>query len=249
MNVVIIEDEAPAYRRLLKLIHECDSAIQVAGIIHSVKSGLEWFTTNPEPDLIFSDIQLADDLSFRIFKELNIQTPVIFTTAYDEYAISAFKFHSIDYLLKPIKTEELEQSIAKYKTLQKRQPGNDFKLILKKFEEKNYRTRFLVYVGDCLIPIDCEDVAYAASEDGVTMLVVTSGKRYFINESLDQLEKDLNPKQFFRANRQFLISIKAVEKIHNYGLQKLKLSIRPPTDQEIIISKLKATRFKNWLNK
>jgi two-component system, LytTR family, response regulator LytT len=248
MNVLIIEDEAPAYRRLIKLIQECDRTANIVGVVQSVKSGLEWFASNPKPDLIFSDIQLADDLSFKIFTELSIQTPVIFTTAFDEYAIKAFKFHSVDYLLKPIKIEELQQSLEKYKTLNKRQSFNEFELFLKQFIEKDYRTRFLVYTGDSLVPVSSDNVAYIISEDGASVLVSLTKKRFLISESLDQLEKELNPKEFFRANRQFIVSIKAIDKIHNYGQQKLKLTLKPATNQEIIISKLKATSFKNWLN-
>ncbi|NOU17804.1 MAG: response regulator transcription factor [Bacteroidales bacterium] len=247
MKVLIIEDEAPAYRRLSKLIQECDSSAEVVGIIQSVKNGLEWFQTNPLPDLIFSDIQLADDLSFTIFKELNVTIPIIFITAYDEYAIRAFKFYSIDYLLKPINADDLKKSIDKYKTIQQKSQVNNFDELLSRLVQKKHRERFLVYSGDSLIPISWQDVAYFLSEDGVTMLVTNEDKRYFIAESLDTLEEELNPTDFFRANRQFIISSKSIQKIHNYGNQKLKLIIKPTTPDDIIISKLKATSFKSWL--
>ena len=249
MKVLIIEDEAPAYRRLAKLIQECDSEAEIVGIIPSVANGIEWFQANPLPDLIFSDIQLADDLSFTIFRELNITVPIIFITAFDEYAINAFKFYSIDYLLKPINAEDLKKSIDKYKHFQPKATANNFEELINKLAQKKYRERFLVYSGDSLIPITWNDVAYFLSEDGTTMLVTNGEKRYFIAESLDTLENELNPADFFRANRQYIISSKAIQKIHNFGNQKLKLTIKPDTADDIIISKLKATAFKEWLGR
>lgn len=249
MKVLIIEDEAPAYRRLEKLIKECDPDSEIAGIIQSVKDGIEWFQLNPLPDLIFSDIQLADDLSFTIFKQLNITVPIIFITAFDEYAINAFKFYSVDYLLKPINSDDLKASLEKYKTIHRKQPANNFDDLIKKLTEKQYRERFLVYSGDSLIPINSCDIAYFLSEDGATMIFTNEGKRHLLAESLDTLENELNPKDFFRANRQYLVSSKAIQKIHNYGNQKLKLTIKPACEEGIIISKLKATAFKNWLGR
>jgi len=249
MRILIIEDEAPAYRRLMKLVQECDPSAEIIGVIQSVKEGIEWFGANPAPDLILSDIQLSDDLSFKIFSQLKIQTPVIFTTAYDEYAINAFKFHSIDYLLKPINLDELKQSIEKYKSIHAANQPIDFAKFLKGFEVKEYRSRFLVYSGDSLFPISSTEIAYFLSEDGVTFLVHEGGKRYIINDSLDQLEEELNPKQFIRINRQFLMSANAIQRVHNYGIQKLKLTVKPATDIDIIVSKLRVSAFKAWLNK
>jgi two-component system, LytTR family, response regulator LytT len=249
MKVLIIEDEGPAYRRLTKLIGECDSSVEIAGIIQGVKEGIEWFQTHTDPDLILSDIQLADDLSFTIFRELKITIPIIFITAYDEYAINAFKFYSIDYLLKPVSADDLKASLDKYKTIHKKNSVNDFDELVKKLTQRNYRERFLVYSGDSLIPISTGAIAYFIAEDGASMLVTKENKRFFISESLDTLEEELNPENFFRANRQFILSIGAIDKIHNYGLQKLKITIKPLTDVEIIVSKLKATQFKKWLNR
>ena len=249
MKVLIIEDEAPAYRRLEKLIRESDPSVVIAGIIQSVKDGIEWFKSNPSPDLIFSDIQLGDDLSFTIFKQLNITIPIIFITAFDEYAINAFKFYSIDYLLKPVNANDLKNSLNKYKTIRQNNALNNFDELLSKLAEKRYRERFLVYSGDSLIPINCTDVAYFLSEDGTTLLITNEDKRYFIDESLDTLEEELKPNKFFRANRQYIISSGSILKIHHYGNQKLKLTIKPASGEEIIISKLKATAFKSWLGR
>lgn len=249
MKVLIIEDEAPAYRRLTKLINEYDSKVEIVGIIQGVKEGMDWFGTHDSPDVILSDIQLADDLSFTIFKELKITTPIIFITAYDEYAINAFKFYSIDYLLKPVSAEDLKTSLDKYKSIHKNINANNFDDLVKKLTQKNFRERFLVYSGDSLIPLNVDSVAYFISEDGASMLVTKENKRYFISETLDTLEEELNPDIFFRTNRQYILSIHSIDQIFNYGLQKLKITISPKTEDEIIVSKLKATQFKKWLNR
>jgi DNA-binding LytR/AlgR family response regulator len=249
MKVLIIEDEAPAYRRLIKLISECDSSVEVIGVIQTVKDGMEWFQKNAAPDLILSDIQLADDLSFTIFKELKITTPIIFVTAFDDYAINAFKFYSIDYLLKPVSAEDLKAGLDKYKSIHQQRAISNFEELIKKLSETKFRERFLVYQGDCLIPLICDEIAYFHSEDGTTLLVTHGNKRYFISETLDTLESDLDSKDFFRANRQFILSLRCIDKIHNYGQQKLKISIKPESAEEIIVSKMKATQFRNWLNR
>jgi DNA-binding LytR/AlgR family response regulator len=248
MKVLIIEDEAPAYRRLAKLINECDSTIEIVGIIESVKDGIEWFNQNPMPDLIFSDIQLADDLSFTIFKQLNITTPIIFITAFDEYAINAFKFYSIDYLLKPVGADDLKSSIEKYKTIHNKPTINNFEELVKKLTEKSYRSRFLISFRDGLIPIESKDIAYFYSEDSVSFLVTKAKKSYIINETLDSIENQLDPKMFFRANRQFILSAECVIKVEPYFNQKLIVKVEPPCEHEITISKIKATAFKSWLN-
>ena len=249
MKVLIIEDEAPAYRRLIKLIGEIDKSVEIMGVIQSVKEGIEWFQNNPAPNLIFSDIQLADDLSFTIFKDLNITVPIIFVTAFDEYAIKAFEFYSIDYLLKPISIDNLKVSLTKYRTIHNNASMNNFDELVKKLSENSYRERFLVYSGDALIPIPCNNIAYFNSEDGATMLITHENKRFYIDESLDTLENELNHKIFFRANRQFILSINAIHKINNYGIQKLKITIKPEIKEDIIVSKLKASLFKKWMNR
>jgi len=249
MNILIIEDESPAYRRLEKLIMDTDPSARIVGIVQSVAEGIEWFQANPMPELIFSDIQLSDDLSFTIYKKLNITIPIIFITAFDEYAINAFKFYSIDYLLKPVDADDLKKSLDKYKTIRRQTAPNNFDELLVKLAEKRYRDRFLVYFSDSLIPIDCNDVAYFCSENAASMLITHENKRYFLTEPLDSLENELNPNDFFRANRQYLVSSKAILKIHNFGNQKLKITIKPAIEEGIIISKLRATAFKRWLGR
>jgi two-component system, LytTR family, response regulator LytT len=248
MKVLIIEDEAPAYRRLIKLIGECNSSVKVIDVIQTVKDGIEWFQKNTLPDLILSDIQLADDLSFTIFRELKIPTPIIFITAFDEYAINAFKFYSIDYLLKPVSHEDLKASLEKYQSIHK-PLFNNFDELIQKIAERKFRERFLVYQGDSLIPLHVHDVAYFLSDGGETMLITHQNKRYFIGETLDTLENELDSMSFFRANRQFILSLRCIHRIHHYGQQKLKVSVLPDTTSEILVSKLRATQFKNWLNR
>jgi DNA-binding LytR/AlgR family response regulator len=248
MKVLIIEDEAPAYRRLMKLISECEPSMEISGVIQTVKDGIEWFRKNPAPDLILSDIQLADDLSFTIFREWKTTTPIIFITAYDEYAINAFKFYSIDYLLKPVSLDDLKTSLNKYRNLHQQRSYGNLDELIRNLTERNYRERFLVYQGDSLIPLHCNDIAYFMSENGETMLVTYENKHFFIAETLELLESELDPDLFFRANRQFILSLRSISRIHNYGQQKLKIIIRPEVKEEIIISKLKTTLFKKWLN-
>ena len=249
MKVLIFEDEAPAARKVTKLIKEIDSSIEIQNVLESVADGREWFKANESPDLIFSDIQLSDALSFELFQEIDLKVPVIFTTAYNEYAIEAFKHFSIDYLLKPIKIEDLAKSIEKFKEFgQKKAAEADFNAILSKITGQSYRQRFLVSYRDGLIPVETSDIAYFYSEDSITFLVKKDKRRYMINEPLDTIEKQLDPTVFIRANRKFILSADCVTKVEPYFNQKLIVIVEPRTEQEITISKIKATAFKSWLN-
>lgn len=249
MKVLIFEDEAPAARKITKLLHEYDPEIEILGVIESVGDGLEWFTNNELPDLILSDIQLSDTLSFDLYKQLQIKVPVIFTTAYNEYAIEAFNHYSIDYLLKPIKMEALSKSISKFREFGlKNTTQTDFEAIIAKLNGQDYRTRFLVHYRDGLIPVDSSEIAYFYSEDSVTFLMKKDKKSFIINETLDKLENELNPKHFFRANRKFIISAESVLKVEPFFNQKLIVKVQPGPEQEITISKIKASAFKDWLN-
>lgn len=249
MKVLIFEDEAPAARKITKLIKEIDASIEILAVLESLADGREWFAENGAPDLIFSDIQLSDALSFELYKEIDLKVPVIFTTAYNEYAIEAFKHFSIDYLLKPIKSEDLAKSITKYREFGQKHPsGTDFSAILSKIAGKQSRQRFLVAYRDGLIPVETVDIAYFYSEDSVTFLVKKEKKRYIINEPLDTLESQLDPDKFFRVNRKYILSAEAVEKVEPYFNQKLIVKVNPPAEGAVTISKNKATAFKNWLN-
>ena len=250
MRVLIFEDEAPAARKMVKLIKDYDPDIEILDVIESVNDGLEWFKDNVLPDLIFSDIQLSDSLSFQVFKTLDLKVPVIFTTAYNEYAIQAFNHYSIGYLLKPIKLEDLAKSIEKFKDYKGLQQSDrpDFEDIIKRLQGKSYRNRFLVYYREGLIPIASEDIAYFYSQDSVTFLMHINKKSYVINESLDALENQLSTKDFYRANRKYILSSQCIQKVEPYFNQKLVVHLSPETEETVTISKIKATSFKEWLN-
>lgn len=249
MKVVIIEDEELAARRLEMLINECASDAEVIARLESVSEAIEWFRENAAPDLIFLDIHLEDDLSFTIFEKVKINSPVIFTTAYDEYAIRAFKMRSIDYLLKPIVKEELAASLQKFRdfTQVRQLPDMDqlFKLITA--EKVVYKERFSVTVGQKIKTYSTDDICWFYSEEGITFMVVNDNHQYPVDFSLDELADQLNPNDFFRVNRQFLIKLSSIKNVHIYPKSRLKLELMPASDREIFVSRDKVTRFKDWL--
>lgn len=249
MKVVIIEDEIPAARRLKKLIMEVIPQVEIITVLESVRQSIDWFTNNESPDLIFSDIRLSDDLSFEIFKNISIEAPIIFTTAYDEYAIQAFEHLSVDYLLKPIRREHLEKALKKLEKIRKKDIDIPTEALLEALKGNPFKSRFLVYAGENLISLPIENIAYFYSEDGITFIKTKEGKRYIFNDSLDKIESQCDPKDFFRANRQYLLSIESVKNVIPYFNQKLKVSLIPETEGDVIVSKLKTTEFKGWLNK
>jgi DNA-binding LytR/AlgR family response regulator len=253
MKVLIIEDEYPAAERLEKLIKKLDPRFEIAAVLDSVEAARKWFASETHVDLIFSDIQLADGLSFQIFEEYPAHSPIIFTTSYDEYAIKAFRVKSIDYLLKPIKLPELGEAIRKYENLK-----DDFspKAYARKVEtlldsleisRKPYKTRFLVKNGEQLIPINQEQVAYFYTANEMSCLVGIDGRQYLVDYKLEELESLVDPLSFFRLNRQFIARIGAIQKIHSYFNGKLKVELRPQTSQEVVVSREKASSFKAWL--
>lgn len=254
MNILLIEDEAPAARRLQSLLQECDPGIQVLSVIDSVDASVKWLQGNPHPDLIFMDIQLADGLSFEIFNKAKISAPVIFTTAYDEYSIKAFKVNGIDYLLKPLEKEELHKSLHKFKTLQNHFantcPDVDIQALINSLADlkKNYRSRFLVKLGDRLISVETENIAYFTTDEKLTFLVTSENKKYPLDFSLDELDPMLNPQNFFRLNRQYLANIQSIKNISNYFNGKLKILLLPETHREVLVSREKSSAFKEWLN-
>lgn len=211
--------------------------------------------SNPSPDLIFLDIQLADGLSFSIFEKVEVKSPVIFTTAYDEFALKAFELNSIDYLLKPVKKEELQQSLQKYRSVKDFFSSDELKLKMydllnqMKNETKNYKDRFLVNKGDSLIPVTTSDIAYFYTEEKAVFLVKSDNQRFFVNYSLDELEGLLDPASYYRVNRQFIINFNAIAKVNQYYNYKLKIELNPSIDKEIIISKANVSEFKNWLDR
>lgn len=247
-NVLIIEDEAYAARNLQRKLHEVDAALNILCVVGSVQEGVEWFKENQEPDLIISDIQLSDGLSFDIFSKVKPKAPIIFTTAFDEYAIEAFKLHSIDYLLKPVHTENLKLAFEKLEAMRAQFSSPDYEALAHYLHKPEYKTRMTVYAGDSIIPINLEEIAYFFTDHGETQLVTDKGDQYFVNDSLDHLEKQLDPIQFFRANRQYIISITSIRKVRQHFNRKLKVELNPGRNAEAIISKERASEFKRWLD-
>jgi DNA-binding LytR/AlgR family response regulator len=253
MDVLIIEDEAPAFRRLQKLLEETGESIVILDVIDTVKDSISWLKNHQSPDLIFSDIQLADGLSFEIFEAFEVSCPVIFTTAFDEYMLRAFEVNSIDYLLKPVNAENLERSIRKFKKLQTRQPtfqGEQLTELLQSLKqpEIKYKDRFLVKLGDRLISIGEQNIAYFVIQDGLVYLQCHSEKKYTMDQTLDELEKVLDPSSFFRLNRQMIAHLSAIQTAHQYFNGKLKIDLEPKFKEEIIVSREKAGAFKSWLD-
>lgn len=249
MNVLIIEDEQLASRRLESMILKYDPEINVLAKLESVEDSVKWFKKNAHPDLIFLDIHLEDDLSFAIFDKIKVDSPIIFTTAFDEYAIRAFKLKSIDYLLKPIVQEELNNAISKYEAWKGEKNSIDmsalFELIHKK--ETDYRERFSVSFGQKIKSFSINEIAYFYSKEGITYAVLNDTKHYPIDYSLDNLMKELNPKEFFRINRQYLIKHGSIKQVHVFPKSHLKLEITPKPLDETFVSIDKVTAFKKWL--
>jgi two-component system response regulator LytT len=252
MKILIIEDERHNANRLQAMVKEINPENIVCDILESVTDSVEWFNTHPSPDLILMDVRLSDGLCFEIFSSCTVIAPVIFTTAYDEYAIKAFKVNSIDYLLKPIHRPELEAALTKFKQLISNQQPNpaitDLIDIIKK-QGASYRSRFLIPLNDGYKSVGVEEVDYIYSEFKVTHLVSTDGQVYATTQTMDELEEQLDPSSFFRANRQHIISLSVIKDIHNYFNGKLKVVINKYPDVEILISREKAVSFKHWLDR
>ena len=249
MNVLIIEDEQLAARRLESMILSYDPTIQVLAKLESVEDSVDWFKKHAHPDLIFLDIHLEDDLSFAIFDKVKVDSPIIFTTAFDEYAIRAFKLKSIDYLLKPIVQDELNNAIAKYKAWNGQKNGIDmsalFDLINKK--DVSYRERFSVSYGQKIRSFEVSEVAYFYSKEGMTYAVLTDSKQYPVDYLLDNLLNEMNPKDFFRINRQYFIKHSSIKQVHVFPKSHLKLELAPKPSEDIFVSIDKVTAFKKWL--
>ncbi|RZJ65793.1 MAG: response regulator transcription factor [Flavobacterium sp.] len=250
MKTIIIEDEKPAARLLQRKLEKLGIPTDV--MLHSVADAVEWFSSNEHPDLIFLDIQLSDGLSFEIFETVEIKSAVIFTTAYDEYALKAFKLNSIDYLLKPIDEDDLETAVNKFKArLPKSEPaGFDFEQIRKMLGnpfDKSYKQRFTVKIGQHLKVIPVNEIECFFSENKGTYLHTSDGRDYLIDPTLEVIEQELDPKQFFRVSRKFIVSLHASREITVYSNSRLK--IIPPTykDDEVIVSREKVNDFKQWL--
>jgi two-component system, LytTR family, response regulator LytT len=246
MKVLIIEDEATAARRLAKLIQEIDPSIEVLEQLDSIESSVNWLEKHGAPDLLFMDIHLADGSSFEIFRFVKLDKPVIFTTAYDEYALQAFKVNAIHYLLKPLKKAELEQAINKFRNLQKPAEMN-YQALANSLQVDKYNSRFLIRFGQNIKVVEFRDAAYFYTEDKITFIVTKEGKRYPVEPSLEKLEEMADPRAFFRINRQFIVNIESIKEMYAYSKSRVKLKLEPPTDKETIVSTERSPVFKKWL--
>ncbi len=251
MKAVIVEDEHIASRRLARLIEGLSPEIEIVAQLTSVESGLKWFDEHMLPDLIFLDIQLNDGYGFDILDQLEEHPPVIFTTAYNEYAIRGFKYNGLDYLLKPIDKNDLRTALNKFQKTNSRgsEVWGDQKLEqIRDLFKKEYKHRFMVKVGNQFKSFDVGDIAYFKSNEGLIFLHAHNGKSFPVEYTIDQLENILDPVQFFRVNRKFMVSVKAVEEIHSYFNSRLLLKILPKEEEQVIVSRERTSNFKRWLD-
>jgi DNA-binding LytR/AlgR family response regulator len=251
MTTIIIEDEKPAARLLQRKLEKLN--IQVGVMLHSVEESIDWFSKNEHPDLIFLDIQLSDGLSFEIFEKIAIKSAIIFTTAYDEYALRAFKLNSIDYLLKPIDEDDLEVAVSKFKARLPKQETLqlDFEKIKRMLTnpfEKNYKKRFTVKIGQHLKVISVDEIECFFSENKGTYIHTFDNRNYLIESTLEVLEQELDPKDFFRVSRKFIIPLKAIKEIVLYSNSRLKLILPSFKEDEVIVSREKVSDFKTWID-
>lgn len=251
MKTIIIEDEKLAAERLEELIHEIDPSVEISAKLTSVEQSIEYLKQN-KPDLIFLDIQLEDGLSFSIFEKVDIEVPIIFTTAYDQYAIKAFKLNSIDYLLKPIKKDELRESLNKYKNI-KSSYLMDFEEIVKSIQNKeiSYKQRFLIQYGQKIKKVEINEVAYFYAMEKSVFLTTSSGNTLPIDYTLDRLQEAIDPKKFFRINRKMIVSFGAIKNMIPFSRSRIKIELTPPEpkDVEALVSVERASDFKEWMDK
>jgi two-component system, LytTR family, response regulator LytT len=250
MTVLIVEDEQLAQERLEMLLKAYDPAITIAGCLESVEETVNWLNSKPHPDIILLDIHLADGDSFEIFKRTTTQKPIIFTTAYENYAIDAFQLFSIDYILKPVTAQSLATALNKYKNLSAAFTPQNYGLLIEQVKDNflnNYKTRFLAKVGKRLFFVPAEEVAFFSADNKIVFLTDREGNRFVINATIDKLEAELNPKDFFRINRSTIVHAGALEQIKPYPNNRLKLQLRNiATTEEIIISRERVSSFKEW---
>jgi DNA-binding LytR/AlgR family response regulator len=248
MKALIIEDEKPAARHLISVLKEIGN-IEVVAILDSIKSSVLWFETNMQPELVFMDIHIADGTAFKIFEDIEITCPIVFTTAYDEYAIKAFKVNSIDYLLKPITKEAVEKSLAKMKTLTSKtgtQPDIQHLINLLK-QEKSYKTHFLVAVkGNKMVPLLTKEIAFFCIDSGKVVAKTFDEKSFNLDFNLDELASKLNPVEFLRANRQFIISKNAVKDVDLWFNNRLSINLKVTVPEKILVSRTRVTEFREW---
>ncbi len=251
IRTLIVEDEEPAAARLEKLLKQVEPGIQILDVIDSVEIAVKWFETNDPPDLLMLDIQLADGLSFDIFKKTEVDSFVIFTTAYDEYAIKAFELNSIDYLLKPVDRVKLQNSIQKYRKLAGRNQKVSIETLMETLEHRksSFKIRFAVNVGSKIISVETRSVAYFYSMEKSIFLCTNENHHYPLDFSLEHLEQLLDPEMFFRINRQVIIQYTSIEKIHILSRSRVKLETNPPASEDLLVSTARTHQFRLWLDR
>lgn len=248
MKLLLIEDEKPAVRRITKLLQEADPEIEIVGTLDSVEASVAWLSGHPPPDLMIMDIHLADGSSFEIFKKVKVQCPVIFTTAFDEYAIDAFKVNSVDYLLKPIKLPELETALLKFKNLRNHYSSAGVESLVQN-NSVRFKDRFVIRLGNKIKSVPTNEIAYFYSRDKLSFICDKEGKHYPIDLSLDKLETLLDPEYFFRVNRQIITHASSIVDIQTATKSRIILTLKPPCSIESVISSERSAIFKKWLKK
>jgi len=249
MKVIIIEDEQLSAEHLIRLIERIDASIQIEARFDTVKQSLEAFKNGLSADLLFVDIHLADGNAFELFSNVSIDIPVIFTTAYDNYAIQSFQTNSIDYLLKPIGIEELTASINKFKRLSRQQHELLFQNLLNYRPQTRFKTRFMVKLGDSIVSIKTDEIDHFKAEDGIVLLINTNGKRYPVDYTMDQLESLLDPALFFRINRKAFVCIDRIQKVGQFFNSRLKVTTTHLSGDDAVVSRERVGNFKEWLNR
>ena len=248
MKVLIIEDEQPAAQKLIRLLKEIDENIAIAGILQSVEESTNWLTHNPHPDIIFMDVQLEDGICFEIFENIDIKTPVIFTTAYDKYAMKAFAVNSVDYLLKPVETDALKKALHKYKSIHMK-TGLNIEDLVDKLQPKT-KERFLIRIGEHYKSIQATDIYCFYIRERCCFIHTVTGKDYAFDYSLDKAEKMMDDKRFFRVNRDFIINYSAIKDIIAYSSSRLKVILKNwPEHDEILVSRERVAGFKKWMDR
>lgn len=249
MNVVIVEDEYLLAEELSDLLFEIDPTINVLATLDCISESVRWLSENT-CDLIFLDVNLSDGLSFSIFEQVNVSTPIIFTTAFDSYAIKAFEVNSVDYLLKPIEKERLEKAIQKYRQMAPQTPNLSelYDMITSRYKALNHKKRFILTLGAIQKPVESSQVAYFMSDNKHLFAITNDSKRYFYDSTLAKLEEELDPKEFFRLSRKYYANINSVKELVSYSKSRIKVKLCPETEDDVIISHARANEFKKWLN-
>ena len=255
MRVLIIEDEIPAQRLLVDLLNSMELDIEIVGCLGSVRESVNWFKQNPHPEIVLLDIQLSDGVSFDIMKEVNIESLIIFVTAYDEYAIRAFKVNSLDYLLKPVEAQELEEAFQKYdnyskKFIQAKNLDTNYDELVSAIKNSlpEYRKRFLIRSDESWFQVPVEEIAYFYSLQKITFAVTFRKKEYPVDFSLENLKEQLDPDLFFKINRQFIVNLNAIYRVHSWFQGKLVLELNPAPEEKPVVGKDKAAVFKRWMD-